>query len=76
MCEITQCAQNYIYSIGKNSSQLKNLTLTPWAAWATNISCGTLFNHMELNALFVSMDLQILITKTIFFVLSHDGIVK
>ena len=40
VCEITQCAQNYIYSIGKNSSQLKKFTLTPWAAWATNISCG------------------------------------
>ena len=39
VCEITQCAQNYTYSIGKNSSQLKNFTLTPWAAWATNISC-------------------------------------
>ena len=33
VCEITQCAQNYTYSIGKN------FTLTPWAAWATNISC-------------------------------------
>ena len=39
VCEITQCAQNYTNSIGKNSSQLKNFTLTPWAAWATNISC-------------------------------------
>ena len=29
-CEITQCPQNYIYLIGKNSSRLKNLTLTPW----------------------------------------------
>ena len=36
VCEITQCVQNYTYSIGKNSSQLKNFTLTPWAAWATN----------------------------------------
>ena len=24
----------------KKSSQLKNFTLTPWAAWATNINCG------------------------------------
>ena len=39
VCEITQCAQNYTYSIGKKSSQLKNFTLTPWAAWVTNISC-------------------------------------
>ena len=40
VCEITQCAQNYTYSIGKNSSQLENFTLTPLAALATNISCG------------------------------------
>ena len=39
VCEITQCAQSYTYSIGKKISQLKNFTLTPWAAWATNISC-------------------------------------
>ena len=35
MCDITQCA------IEKNSSQLKNFTLVPWAAWATNISCAS-----------------------------------
>ena len=40
VCEITQCAQSYTYSIGKKISQLKNFTLTPWAAWATNISCA------------------------------------
>ena len=40
VCEITQCAQNNTYSIGKNSSQLKNFTLTPWAALATNMSCA------------------------------------
>ena len=40
MCEITQCAQNYTYSIGKKSSQLKNFALMPWTAWATIISCG------------------------------------
>ena len=39
VCEITQCAQNYTYSIGKNSPQLKNFTLTPLAALATNMSC-------------------------------------
>ena len=39
VCEITQCAQSYTYSIGKNSFQLKNFTLTPWAPWATHISC-------------------------------------
>ena len=39
VCEITQRAQNYTYSIGKNSFQLKNFTLTPWAPWATHISC-------------------------------------
>ena len=26
VCEITQCAQNYIYSKGKNSCQLKNFS--------------------------------------------------
>ena len=41
VCEITQCAQNNTYSIGKKSSQLKNFTVTPWAAWATNISCAS-----------------------------------
>ena len=40
VCEITQCAQNYTYSIGKNSSQLENFTLTALAALATNISCA------------------------------------
>ena len=40
VCEITQCAQNYTYSIETNSSQLKKLTLTPWAAWATDTSCA------------------------------------
>ena len=40
VCEITQCAQNYTYSIGKNSSQLKSFTLTPLAALASNISCA------------------------------------
>ena len=41
VCEITQCAQSYTYSaIGKKSSQLKNFTLMPWAAWATNITCA------------------------------------
>ena len=40
VCEITQCAQNYTYSIGKNSSQLENFTLTPLAALATNMSCA------------------------------------
>lgn len=49
VCEITQCAQNYTYSIGKKSSQLKNFTLTPWAAWATNISCGCSCNKSLTN---------------------------
>ena len=40
VCEITQCAQSYTYSIGKKIYQLKNFTLTPWAVWATNISCA------------------------------------
>ena len=40
VCEITQCAQNYTYiQLEKISSQLKNFTLTPWVARATNISC-------------------------------------
>ena len=43
VCEITQCAQNYTYSIGKNSSQLENFTLTPLAALATNMSCAWIF---------------------------------
>ena len=39
VCEITQCAQNDTYSIGKNSPQLENFTLTPLVALATNMSC-------------------------------------
>ena len=53
MCEITQCAQNYTKSIGNKSSQLKNFTLTPWAAWATNISCGS---HLLCNVVGMAAD--------------------
>ena len=49
VCEITQCAQSYTYSIGEKNSQLKNFTLTPWAAWATNISCGCSCNKSLTN---------------------------
>ena len=33
------CTKLHIFNWKKNS-QLKNFTLTPWAAWATNISCA------------------------------------
>ena len=55
VCKITQCAQNYTYSIGKKSSQLKNFTLTPWAAWATNISCAIQSHHGRNTAFMASL---------------------
>ena len=47
VCEITQCAQSYTYSIRKKSSPLKNFTLTQWAAWATNINSGLIRNWTD-----------------------------
>ena len=57
VCKITQC----VCKIGKNSSQLKNFTLTPWTAWAANISCGCLL--YEGQNLITSFTLQTLARK-------------